>query len=83
MTDNKDDRTTGTLMPEVRDAHDAADDSRLRQNPSNEDAKLDVGVDETFPASDPPASSQPGKGKDPAPSSGYDEVAERRLAQGD
>jgi hypothetical protein len=61
----------------IRTAHDASDDERLVRNPSDEDAKLDVALDETFPTSDPPSNTQPGKGKDPAPSSGYDEEAEK------
>jgi hypothetical protein len=59
----------GKPMTKVRTAHDATDDERLRRNPSDEDAKLDVALDETFPTSDPPSNTQPGKGKDPAPSS--------------
>jgi len=62
---------------EVRPAHDAKDDKRLSRNPADEDAKLDVALDESFPTSDAPSNTQPGKGKDPAPSSGYDEEAER------
>jgi hypothetical protein len=70
--------------PEVRTAHDASDDRRLRKDPGDEDAKLDVALDETFPTSDPPSNTQPGKGKDPAPSSGYDEDAEKaRMAGGE
>lgn len=61
----------------IRTALDAEDDPRLKHNPSDEDAKLDVALDETFPGSDTPSNTQPGKGKDPAPSSGYDEEAER------
>lgn len=68
-------------MPNVRTAHDADDDERLRRNPSDEDAKLDVALDESFPTSDPPSNTQPGKGKDPAPSSGYDEAAEKARAR--
>ena len=64
-------------MPPVRPALDADDDAALRQNPESEDAKLDVALDETFPTSDPPSNTQPGKGSDPAPSSGYDPEAER------
>lgn len=67
-------------IPTVRTARDATDDARLRQDPSSADAKLDVALDETFPTSDAPSNTQPGKGKDPAPSSGYDEEAEGRLA---
>lgn len=62
---------------DIRTARDAEDDPRLKRNPSDEDAKLDVALDETFPGSDTPSNTQPGKGKDPAPSSGYDEEAER------
>jgi hypothetical protein len=68
--------------PEVREARDADDDKRLRRNPADEDAKLDVALDESFPTSDPPSNTQPGKGKDPAPSSGYDEKKEKAIAKG-
>jgi len=69
-------------MQKVRTGHDANDDARLRRNPSDEDAKLDVALDETFPTSDPPSNTQPGKGKDPAPSSGFDEDAEKARMKG-
>jgi hypothetical protein len=82
--------TTETLTeqnratPHIRTAHDASDDRKLARNPSDEDAKLDVALDETFPTSDAPSNTQPGKGKDPAPSSGYDEEAEKaRLRRND
>ena len=64
--------------PEVREAFDATDHKGLRRNPGDEDAKLDIALDESFPTSDAPSNTQPGKGKDPAPSSGYDEAAERK-----
>lgn len=74
---HNDDRGT----PHIRTAHDASDDKKLARNPSDEDAKLDVALDESFPTSDAPSNTQPGKGKDPAPSSGYDEEAEKaRMA---
>ena len=66
--------------PDVREGHDSASDARLHDNPSDEDAKLDVALDETFPTSDAPSNTQPGKGKDPAPSSGYDAEAEAARA---
>lgn len=79
--------TTGTAVPDIKDqdlsegnirtANDARDNDRLKRNPADEDAKLDIALDETFPSSDAPSNTQPGKGKDPAPSSGYDEDAER------
>ena len=65
----------------VRTALDAHDVGALARNPSDDDAKLDVALDESFPTSDAPSNTQPGKGKDPAPSSGYDEEAEHeRMA---
>jgi hypothetical protein len=64
----------------VRDGLDASDSKALQRNPGDEDAKLDVALDETFPTSDAPSNTQPGKGKDPAPSSGYDPEEEARLA---
>ena len=67
-------------IPHIRTAHDASDDRKLARNPSDEDAKLDVALDESFPTSDAPSNTQPGKGKDPAPSSGYDEEAEKARA---
>ena len=74
----KDDGST----PAVREARDAGHDQRLRRNPADEDAKLDIALDESFPTSDPPANTQPGKGKDPAPSSGYDEAEEEAMKHG-
>ena len=66
--------------PEVREAQDAEDHEALAENPADEEGKLDVGLDESFPSSDPPAATQPGHA-DPAPSSGYDEEAEKAREQ--
>lgn len=77
MADTKD---ATPPVTEVRDAHDATDVKHLKQNPASEDAKLDVALDESFPTSDAPSNTQPGKGKDPAPSSGYNAEEEERLA---
>lgn len=66
--------------PEVRNAIDASDVKGLKRDPGDEDAKLDVALDETFPTSDAPSNTQPGKGKDPAPSSGFDAEAEAERA---
>ncbi len=84
MADQTDrDATEKTEHPttRIRTAHDASDDSRLRTDPAHQDAKLDIALDETFPTSDAPSNTQPGKGKDPAPSSGYDEAAEKERAR--
>jgi hypothetical protein len=67
-------------IPPVRDAHDAGDHAALKDDPSHEDAKADIALDESFPTSDAPGHSAPGS-NDPAPSSGYDEDAERRIIE--
>jgi hypothetical protein len=64
----------------IREAHDAGHHKALASDPGHEGSKLDVGLDESFPSSDPPAVTQPGHGE-PAPSSGYDEESEKRLEQ--
>lgn len=46
--------------------------ARLKQDPACQDAQLDVALDETMDASDPPANTQPGHDQ-PAPSSGFPE----------
>jgi hypothetical protein len=44
---------------------------KLKHNPDDQDAKIDVGSDESMDASDPPAAAQPGQSDDPVPSSGF------------
>jgi hypothetical protein len=46
---------------------------RLKRNPKDQDAKVDVGSDESMDASDPPSATQPGQNDDPVPSSGFPE----------
>lgn len=71
------DGTQDAVRDERQDAaRDPSIDKRLQRNPSDPDAKIDAGSDESMDASDPPASSAPGS-QDPAPSSGFDEAAER------
>jgi hypothetical protein len=83
MADERDAGASSESRPTnpVREALDASDVAGLRHNPGDQDAKLDVALDETFPTSDAPSHTQPGKGKDPAPSSGYDEEAEKARLQ--
>ena len=83
MTDQAIDTAKAPEAPEVRPAIDADDVKELKRNPSDEDAKLDVALDESFPTSDAPSNTQPGTGKDPAPSSGYDPEAEADRAAAD
>ena len=67
-------------MTHVRTAIDSTDHAGLARNPSDDNAKLDIALDESFPTSDAPSNTQPGKGKDPAPSSGFDPAAEAKRA---
>lgn len=46
-------------------------EQKLRRNPGDKDAKIDVGSDESMDASDPPSVAQPGGSDDPVPSSGF------------
>jgi hypothetical protein len=46
---------------------------KLMRNPEDQDAKADVGSDESMDASDPSAASQPGRDNEPVPSSGFPE----------
>jgi len=47
----------------VRPAHDADDIKKLQRKPKDQDAKLDVELDESFPASDPPSQTNPRRGR--------------------
>lgn len=46
---------------------------KLKRNPHDQDAKVDVGSDESMDASDPSAAAQPGRKDEPVPSSGFPE----------
>ena len=54
---------------------------RLKRHPDDPDAKLDIGLDESMDASEPPAVTAPGRPDRPAPSSGYDPKAEAKRRQ--
>ena len=53
---------------------DAELEKKLKRNPDDLDAKVDVGSDESMDASDPPAATQPGQSDDPVPSSGFPDL---------
>jgi hypothetical protein len=60
--------------PPVCSADPNADlERKLKKDPSDDDAKVDVGSDESMDASDPPAASQPGQKDEPVPSSSFPE----------
>lgn len=71
MADDRPLAASDTGAQHHRDAHDADDKPGLKRDPADSEAKLDIELDETFPGSDPLQSTQPGRGNDPAPSSGY------------
>lgn len=50
----------GTILK----GNDAEDEKALERHPSSADDKLDLELDESFPASDPPSSTEPKKGSD-------------------
>lgn len=56
---------------------------RLEKNPDSPDAQLDNALDESMDASDPPATTQPGAGSEPAPSSGFNADEERKRRTSD
>ncbi|WP_294122852.1 hypothetical protein [Sphingomonas sp.] len=58
--------------PTLSGAPHRAFEIRVKQHPDDEDAKVDLGSDESMDASDPISSTQPGT-SEPAPSSGYPE----------
>lgn len=69
-------RNAETAVPDSgggREALDADNIKKLKVDPSDSDAQLDIDIDESFPASDPPSTTQPRKGIDgPAPGGKYD-----------
>ena len=46
-------------------------EQKLKRDPDDPDAKIDVGSDESMDASDPSAAAQPGSDAEPVPSSGF------------
>ena len=58
--------------PTLQAPPDASLELRLKKNPDNDSAKVDVGSDQSMDASDPVAVTSPG-GNEPAPSSGFPE----------
>ena len=71
-----------TAAPKGDAGTDASIEERLARNPASSDARLERALDESMDGSDPPASTQPVHSNGPAPSSGYDEKLEQKLAEG-
>ena len=64
---------TGAPPPVISSPPDLELEHRLKHNPNDPDAKVDVGSDESMDASDPSAATQPGSSDVPVPSSGFPE----------
>jgi hypothetical protein len=72
MTDKKmhERKAENTPEPTLSGAPDAELELKVKKHPYDEDAKVDLGSDESMDASDPISTTQPGTDK-PAPSSGF------------
>lgn len=70
---NKGDRSQQPPAPVLPRAPERELERKLKREPDNLDAKVDVGSDESMDASDPPAAAQPGQKDEPVPSSGFPE----------
>jgi len=58
--------------PTLSGAPDRELELKVKKHPNDDDAKVDLGSDESMDASDPISTTQPGK-DEPAPSSGFPE----------
>ena len=74
MEDRKvDKKKDGDLPPPtLSGAPDRALELKVKKHPDDDDAKVDLGSDESMDASDPISTTQPGS-SEPAPSSGFPE----------
>ena len=70
MTHEQDNQDKGPREATQQRAPERELELKLKKNPHNDDAKVDVGSDESMDASDPVAVTSPG-GNEPAPSSGF------------
>ena len=68
MTDQKEEQKIPP--PVLSGAPDRALELKVKKHPDDEDAKVDLGSDESMDASDPISTTQPGT-SEPAPSSGF------------
>ena len=63
--------------PTISRPPDEDTEQKLRTNPDDNNAKVDLGSDESMDASDPPSTSQPGSDREPAPSSDFPDKKDR------
>ena len=74
MTDEKTDQKKDEKLPPpaLSGAPDRALELKVKKHPDDEDAKVDLGSDESMDASDPISTTQPGT-SEPAPSYSFPE----------
>ena len=79
MTDQKtEQKRSDERAPTLSGAPDRSIELKVKKHPEDEDAKADLGSDESMDASDPSAAAQPGTSKEPAPSSGFPESVDKK-----
>ena len=81
MTDQKTDqkkREERTPSPTLSGEPDRGIELKVKKHPDDEDAKADLGSDESMDASDPSSAAQPGTSSEPVPSSGFPESVEKK-----
>ena len=79
MTDQKtDQKKPETPPPTLSGEPEHSIELKVKKHPDDEDAKVDLGSDESMDASDPSAAAQPGNLKEPAPSSGFPEKPSKK-----
>ena len=73
MTDQETDQSKSDDKPPptLSGAPDPTIELKVKKHPEDEDAKVDLGSDESMDASDPSSAAQPGTSNEPAPSSGF------------
>jgi hypothetical protein len=79
MSDQKSDRQKPEAPPPTLSGEpDPAIELKVKKHPEDDDAKVDLGSDESMDASDPSAAAQPGTSNEPAPSSGFPEKPSKK-----
>jgi hypothetical protein len=81
MTDQKTEKRKADEKrppPTLSGAPDHSIELKVKKHPEDEDAKADLGSDESMDASDPSSATQPGSSGEPAPSSGFPEESAKK-----
>lgn len=81
MTDQKTDQKKPDEKqppPTLSGAPDQSFELKVKKHPDDQDAKVDLGSDESMDASDPSSAAQPGTSSEPVPSSGFPENSAKK-----